>query len=502
MSIINRTMYPVQTSMSLIGKMQERFSVLQTQLATGQKASTLAEMGSDRYFDLSIRSRVNRIEGYQNSIDMVNMRLEVFDQVVSRLDTVESDARGAITPSAYGSGNINFGTAPSFARSQLDEVVNLLNTDVDGRYLFAGGKVDKRPVESTSAVIDGAAGKAGFKQIAAERLLADRGSGLGRLTLTNPPASNTVTVAEDAAHPFGFKLSTLSATPSFNATLTAPTGAAPKSAVVQFGAQPVGGSTVTLGLTMPDGTEHSVTLTAVSGTPEAGEFQVGADVNATAANLTAALQAKLTTVANTELVSASNFAAADNFFNAQGQPVQRVQGPAFATATALVTADPTTTVLWYKGEDAANARTTVKVKVDDTATVNYGAQANESGTLGLMRALAVVSIQSFTNADTTSKGRFDAVAERNFSRLSETHNNEPGSIEMLSVELGNAKANIASIADRQDGYKAQLTGLLEDIESVPKEGVAMEILAIQTRLQASYQATSLVAQLSLVNYLK
>jgi hypothetical protein len=179
-----------------------------------------------------------------------------------------------------------------------------------------------------------------------------------------------------------------------------------------------------------------------------------------------------------------------------------VQGPNFATATALVDADPTTTVQWYKGEDATNARATVKAKVDDTASVSYGAQANESGTLALVRSLAVVSIQSFTNADDTSKGRFDAVADRNFSRLSESHNNEPGSIEMLAVELGNAKVNVASISDRQDNYKAQLEGMLSDIETVPKEDVAMEILALQTRLQASYQATSLVASLSLVNYLK
>ena len=119
-----------------------------------------------------------------------------------------------------------------------------------------------------------------------------------------------------------------------------------------------------------------------------------------------------------------------------------------------------------------------------------------------MKSLAVVSIQSFTDADTTSKGRFDAVASRNFERLSEKHNNEAGSIEMVAVEFGNTKANVASISERQDDYKAQLEGLLSDIESVPKEDVAMEILALQTRLQASYQATSLVAQLSLVNYLK
>lgn len=499
MSIINRSMYPVQTSMNLISKMQERFATLQVQLATGQKASTLAELGSDRYFDLSIRSRMSRIEGYKNNVDMVNMRLEVFDQVVSRLDVVESNARSGIVQSNYGSSNINFGTAPALARSNLDEVVNLLNTDVDGRFLFSGGKVDQRPVENTAALLDGAGGKAGFKQVVAERLAADQGNGLGRLTLTN--TATNIALAEDAAHPFGFKLSTLTST-SAGLTLTPPAGAAPRTLSVDVAAQPLEGETITIGLTMPDGTEEGITLRAVVGTPAAGEFQIGGDATGTAANLTAAIQSALTTMANTELVSASNFAAADNFFNSQGQPVQRVQGPNYATATALVTADPTTTIIWYKGEDAANARATVKAKIDDTANINYGAQANESGTLALVRSLAVVAIQSFTNADTTSEGRFDAVANRNFSRLSETHNNEPGSIEMLGVELGNTAANVDSIAKRQDSYKAQLQGLLDGIESVSKEEVAMEMLALQTRLQASYQATSLVSSLSLVNYLK
>ncbi len=499
-NIVNRSMFPVQTSMNLISSMQERFAQLQTQLATGKKASTLAEMGADRFITLSMTSRVARIEGYQNSIDMVNMRLSVFDQVVGRLDAVESTARMAMAPSAYGSSNVNFGTAPSLARSQLDEVVNLLNTDVDGRFLFAGGSVDKRPVENTDALLNGAGGKAGYLQVAAERLLADQGDGLGRLMLTT--AANTVTLAEDGAHPFGFKLSTLTSSPSAGASLTAPTGAAPHTSVVDFGAQPLDGATVTIGLTLPDGTEEAITLKAVSGTPAAGEFQIGADIDATAANFAAALDSGLRTMAKTELASASNFAAADNFFNAQGQPVQRVAGPGFATATTLVDADPTTTVIWYKGQASTNARTTVSARVDDAAVVNYGAQANESGPLALVRSLAVLASQSFTNADATSQGRFDAVATRNYSRLSEAHNNESGSLEMLATELGNARVNVAAVASRQSHYKAQLEGMIEDISSVPKEEVAMEMLALQTRLQASYQATSLIASLSLVNYLK
>jgi flagellin-like hook-associated protein FlgL len=499
-NIVNRSMFPVQTSMNLISSMQERFAQLQTQLATGKKASSLAEMGADRFITLSMTSRVARIEGYQNSIDMVNMRLSVFDQVLGRLDTLESSARSAITPGAYGSSNVNFGTAPSLARSQLDDVVNLLNTDVDGRFLFAGGSVDKRPVENTDALLNGAGGKAGYVQVAAERLLADQGDGLGRLTLTT--TANTVTLAEDGAHPFGFKLSALTSSPSAGASLTAPGTAAPRTSTVHFGAQPLDGATITMGFTLPDGSEESLTLKAVTGTPAAGEFQIGPDLDATAANFAAALDGGLRTMAETELASASNYAAADNFFNAQGKKVQRVAGPDFATATTLVDADPTTTVMWYKGQDSTNARTTVSARVDDAAMVNYGAQANESGPLALIKSLAVLASQSFSNPDPTSQGRFDAVATRNYERLSETHNNESGSIEMLGAELGNARVNIDSVASRQSHYKAQLEGMIEDISSVPKEEVAMEMLALQTRLQASYQATSLIASLSLVNYLK
>lgn len=497
MTIINRSMYPVQTSMSLISKMQERFATLQTQLATGQRATTLAELGTDRHFDLSLRARLSRVEGYQNNVDMVNTRLSMFDNVLSRLDKIEAEARTSITPSSYGSGNINFGTVPSLAKSRLDEVLNILNSDVDGRYLFSGSTTDKKPVEAVAPVLDGVAGKAGFKQVAAERLEADLGTGNGRLAVTT--ATDTVTVTRDGTHPFGLQLSTLTATGSA-VTLTQPAGA-PPALSVKFDAAPLAGDTVTLGFTLPDGTEEGITLKAVTGTPGAGEFQIGADANATAANFSAALQSSLTAMGSTKLTVASNYAAAENFFNGQGQAVQRVQGPGFATATALVAADPATTVIWYKGEDSSDPRGTVTSRIDDNAAARYGAQANESGPLALVRTLAVQAIQSFTNADTTSAARFDAVAARNISVLAENHNNEKGSIEMMTVELGNAKATTANVAARNTSYKEQLKGLLSDLETVPKEDVAMEILALQTRLQATYQTTQLVASLSLVNYL-
>src|SRR3569623_1350223 len=187
MSVVNRTMYPVQSSMDLISRMQSQFTTLQTQLSTGEKASNLAELGSDRYFDLSIRSRLSRLNGYSTNITMVNSRLDMFDQITTRLSAIQQDGRGMITPNSYGSQDVILGAVPVQAASNLDEVINLLNSDINGRYLFGGSVTDKAPVADVDSMINGAAGKAGFRQISSERQQADVGDGLGRLTLGAVP---------------------------------------------------------------------------------------------------------------------------------------------------------------------------------------------------------------------------------------------------------------------------------------------------------------------------
>lgn len=499
MTIISRTMYPVQTSINLITKMQDRFEKLQTQMSTGQKANSLAELGSDRYVDLSIRARMSRIEGYQANVEMVNVRLDLIDNVVEGLDKVESDARVALKAGSYGGGNVNFASVPSLSEARLDQVVTLMNMDADGRYLFGGSETGKRPLLEPAELIEGGGGKAGFRQVASERRAADVGDGLGRLTLTS--ATDTVTLSEDGTHPFGFKIGSVNASNLASATPTTTAGP-PKSVAVQFTTQPTPGDNVSYALTLPDGTSETITLKATAGTPEPGEFQIGIDVDATAANLKTTLQTSLTTMGKAALVAASSYAAADNFFNANGDPVLRVQGVPFSTATVLAVADPTTTLTWYSGSSATDPRSTVQSKVDEASTVNYGVQANENGPTQLVRTLAVLAIQVFDVNDSAAPAKYDAVAKRNADRLSEQHNNEEGSIELLSIELGTVKDKVSTISDRNGAYAEQLGGMLDHLESVSDEQVAMELLALRTRLQATYQATSIITQLSLVNYIK
>lgn len=497
MSVIDNSFYPLQTSTRMVTQMRQRFDALQQQLATGERATSLADLGGDRYFDLTIRARQARVESYSGSLTAVNLRVDMLGTTLSRLDKLSGEARSAMGVGGYGQNDINLATAPKAAAARLDEVLNLLNNEVAGRYLFGGSSTDAKPVANAAAILEGEGGRAGFRTVAAERQLADLGpDGRGRVAVST--SASTVTLAEDGSHPFGFKLSTLSATDAAIATTT-PSGD-PATLSIALGAQPAAGSSITIGLTLPDGTETQVTL--VAGGTGANGFALGATTDDTAQNLSLALGDALEARAATELSVASRFAAADDFFSGQGGTALRVDGPPFDTATAQRPATASDTVDWYRGGDAAEARSSVSARIDDAVSVDYGVQANEEGIAQLVRTLAVMASEDYPSSDATSRERFDAVASRQLSRLAESHSNAPGSIKAITTEIGLVRAKAGRVAEQQARYADQLETLRAGIEGISTEEVAMEILALKTRLEASYQTASLVSQLSLVNYMR
>jgi flagellin-like hook-associated protein FlgL len=508
---VNNSMFPLPASWSGISRLQDQFNTLQEQLATGKKASTLADMGTARFTDLTVRSQLSRITAYDTNIGTVNLRLNTMNQVLTSLTSVNSSTRVASTPAAYGTNDVNLATAPSTAQQQLDHVMTTLNTELNGHYLFGGGSTDHPPVASYDTVMNGSGTLAGFKTVAAQRLQADQGAdGLGRLALST--TADTTTVAEDGAHPFGFKLASVSSA-STALTLTQPSGS-PASLTVQFATQPADGDTVAIGLKLPDGTTDSITLKAVSGTPAGpGEFQIGATTGDTATNFQAALQSSLQTEGSTKLAVASNYEAANNFFNGQGAGVQRVAidtaTNSYYAATGYETPAQTAsdTVQWYTGQDSNGAaRASVATKVDDNATVSYGAEANEFGFAQLVRTLAVQSIQTYPTTDTattaTSRAKFDAVAAGQTTNLSALNDGVPGSIASIGVDLGLAQSTLKDLSDRHAAYSAQLQDIVSNAETADTAEVTSALLELQTRLSASYSATSMISQLQLVNYLK
>ncbi|AKR56213.1 hypothetical protein XM25_10475 [Devosia sp. H5989] len=330
------------------------------------------------------------------------------------------------------------------------------------------------------------------------------GPQLGRLDVTQAalPATNTTTITQNNTV-FGYQLSSVS---TDSAKINVAQNAGPPATMdVKFAANPKAGESVSFELKLPDGTTTTMKMTAVLGAPGPGEFQIGADAAETSANFTMGVQATLGDLSKTTLSAASTYQASNDFFSADGHPmrVDTAGPPPVALEDAVALRDGSAdTVIWYTGQQSGNARLSATAQIDDTTKVGYGVRANEDGLLQMVRTLASMSIESYPTDDVTSKGRFDAMVERQMSNLSSDTAAMDGSVEGISLELGVVKNSIGNTTERNTAYAYQLETMLTDVENVNMEQTAMELLALKTRLEASYQTTASVAQLSLVNYLR
>jgi flagellar hook-associated protein 3 FlgL len=474
--------------------MRQQLDELQRQFATGKKADSYEGIGVDRGFTVGLRAQASALQAFGDTITHVDFRLKVAQSSLQRIGEISDEVRSStiLGASIDSSGST---VAQSMANAELNELLSLFNTQAGDRYIFSGRGIDKPAVETFDHIMNGDGARAGFKQVVDERRQADVGSGLGRLVITAPTATS-VQVAEDAVSPFGFKLASVTSGLT-GATVTGPSGS-PPAASVDLTANPNNGETIKFQFNLPDGSSETLTLTATNSTmPGANQFAIGATAAATAANLQAALTTAIGKLADTSLTAASAVTAATDFF---GNPPQRVVGPTFTTATAQVAGTSADTVSWYIGEDGPDpARGTATARIDTGITISYGLRANEEGLRWVMQNVAALAAVTYSPTDPNSAARANALNERVGGNL----NVPPGiqTVETIATELSGAQAALGTATDRHTQTNNTITDLLGQIEGVSTEQVGAQILALQTRLQASLQTTSMLYKLSLVNYI-
>jgi len=486
------------TTRDQIRTMQTQLTDLQTQLATGKKSQTHSGLGVDASLVLNLRAELNVMDGYVRTIDQTQLRLTTTQQALTRIDEIASEMRtGALTSGYEPLDGVQ--TQLQFsARERLEEMLSVLNTDIAGRHLFGGAATQTQPVETYARIMDGDVGLAGFKQIVAERAQADLGAdNRGRLTIPIP-AAGTVTVTEDNAPPFGLKLN---AAATDMAGTTVGIAGAPQTMTVAFSATlPTAGQTLSVSFDLPDGTTESLTLTATnSATPSDGTFLVGPDAATTAANFQAALVAEIEVLSQTALKAASAQRAASEFFEYDpATPPQRVDGPPFATATALVGATTADTVFWYQGDNTTTPiRNSALAKIDDGRTIGYASRADEGPIRETVKALAVLSALEFPEADPLSARAYSKAVLEVGQKFSFT-----GTISLADIrtQLGLKESTLAATKDRHERTINATQQLLAEAENADNNEVGTMILQLQNQLTASFQATSIVSRLTLTNF--
>lgn len=496
--ISNRSGFAVR---SLV-EMRAQLDDLQRQLGSGKKSVDYAGLGLDRGLSVGLRARLAAIGSYGDAITNVGVRLDLAQTALSRIAALQHEAKSAVQKAGFALDSNGQTTAQKSAALQLDEMLGLLNTRAGDRSIFSGRATDTPAVETLAHIMDGDGARAGLKQIIAERSLADIGAtGLGRLAVAPAIPPTTVGLSEDAAgSPFGFKLAAITTTIA-GATVTGPTGA-PPSLSIDLAANPAAGEGVRFTFTLPDGSTEELTLTASANAPLGPhQFAIGATADATAANLRSLLASEIGRLARTSLLAASGIAASRNFFDVgSGQPPQRVGGPPFDSATALVAGTPANTVHWYTGEMGSDpARGAAVARIDDSISVSYGVRANEEGLRWAVEHVATFAAMTFPASDPDAKARFLALTQRLGPILDGPANGQ--SIAGVSAELAGAQTSLGAAKERHTQTASVLESLLESIEGVSQEEVGASILALQTRLQASLQTTAMLYRTTIVDYL-
>ncbi len=171
----------------------------------------------------------------------------------------------------------------------------------------------------------------------------------------------------------------------------------------------------------------------------------------------------------------------------------------------------------YSAQLSGGTAKKVFVRVDETTELDYTVFANDDGLRDIVasvdmlkkltESLDVVSLDpndppgTVTAPGATQKEQNDNFFQV-FNDLAAKINNALDRIDLLEYDIGNVQAQIAQIGQNYKQEKVILQGTISDVEDVDINEVAVKLNALATQLQASYQVTGFVQQLSLANFLK
>jgi flagellar hook-associated protein 3 FlgL len=181
------------------------------------------------------------------------------------------------------------------------------------------------------------------------------------------------------------------------------------------------------------------------------------------------------------------------------QPPLRVGGTPPGSATSLVSG-AANTVAWYTGNSGPGpARATSTARIDTSEMVDFGAQANEQAIRIQLQNIAVFAAFKTSPTGTNSAAQISALSQSVATNLSPQYGQQ--TIAGIQTDFSNAQTEIKAATARQTQTQAMMQNLIDQTENISTNQVASELLAVQNSLQASYQATSMLSQLSLVRYL-
>jgi flagellar hook-associated protein 3 FlgL len=148
---------------------------------------------------------------------------------------------------------------------------------------------------------------------------------------------------------------------------------------------------------------------------------------------------------------------------------------------------------------ALSSSGTVAVRIDQSTEVDYTVKADQGGFQEIVRALGLMANLKVPdpNVDVPTTADLDDM----LSKVLSIARAGVAQIDQAETNLGTKFGFINAVMEDHQKDAAALDGLIGDTENADMTEAITKIQALQTQLQSSYEVTSVISRLSLVNFL-
>lgn len=122
---------------------------LQNQISSGQKSQDFAGIASQSQQFLDLETKISKIDRYLENNGLASSRLQITSSTLDRVIQTATSIKNLIASRRSGT-QIDQTTFDQQLTNQWKTLVSQLNTQSEGRYLFAGASTDVKPVEDTT----------------------------------------------------------------------------------------------------------------------------------------------------------------------------------------------------------------------------------------------------------------------------------------------------------------------------------------------------------------
>jgi flagellar hook-associated protein 3 FlgL len=137
-----------------------------------------------------------------------------------------------------------------------------------------------------------------------------------------------------------------------------------------------------------------------------------------------------------------------------------------------------------------------KVLIGLNQTVQYNTSANQPAFTDLLKGLSMLSMLNAPSSqlDDTAKSTLLQQATTVINQAQDELTTQQG-------ELGTVQSQLQQVSDAQQAAYNATTQQITTMEQADPTKISTQLTALQTQLEASYEVTAQISQLSLVHYL-